>query len=161
MIYTLMNKNAELFDMEMTNGNIRKIENIHKENQNLLPVRLSGLPDNQADADSVTAFWRNRRIPASRDGIKELLCNLNNISLDALAEKSLGLSLSDQYWIRPSKKIKWQDVNFFTNEFSEGIGDLLITGEWNGRSLLLGSIRGRIRGQKQTIGNFGRCKVAN
>jgi len=31
MIYTLQNKDAELFDLEMTNGNIRKTANLRKE----------------------------------------------------------------------------------------------------------------------------------
>jgi len=136
MIYTLMNKNTELFDMEMTNGIIYKIKNLRGKNKNLLPVFLIGGKSDGIDIDQVITWWRNRRIPASREGIKELLFNLDPISLDALAEKSLGLSLSDQYWIRPSKDIKWRDVNFFQNDFSDDIGDLLITGNWNGGSLI-------------------------
>jgi len=136
MIYTLMNKDAELFDMEMTNGNIYKTNNFRRENKNLLPVFLMDSKNDGIDVDSVIKWWSSRRIPASRDGIKELFFNLNNLSLDALAEKSLGFSLSDQYWIRPSKDIKWRDINFFDNDFSEDIGDLLITGDWNGGSLM-------------------------
>jgi hypothetical protein len=92
--------------------------------------------DDKIDTGSVIKWWRSRRIPGSRDGINELLFNLAGISLDALSEKSLGLSLSDQYWIRPSKDIKWEDVNFFQNDFSGDIGDLLIRGDWNGGSLI-------------------------
>ena len=132
MIYTLMNKNAELFDIEMTNGNIYKVENFRENNKKLLPVFLL----DSADTENIIKWWRSRRIPGSRDGIKEVFFNLSNISLDALAEKSLGLSLSDQYWIRPSADIKWSDVNFFENDFSEDIGDLLIYGDWNGGSLV-------------------------
>ena len=34
--------------------------------------------------------------------------------------KSLGLSLSDQYWIRPENcEIAWEDVNYFDNDFCE------------------------------------------
>ena len=121
--------------MEMTNGNIYKIENLRVENNNLLPVFLIN-PQNEINVDSVIKWWQSRRIPASRDGVKELFFNLNNISLDALAEKSLGLSLSDQYWIKPSNDLKWQDINFFQNDFSGDIGDLLISGDWNGGSLV-------------------------
>ena len=43
-----------------------------------------------------------------------------------LLTNSLGLSLSDQYWIRPQgSDISWEDVNFFDNPFSEDVGDLL------------------------------------
>ena len=133
MIYTLMNKNAELFDVEMINGNIFKTDNFREKNKKLFPVFLTG---SNNDAESVSKWWRSRRIPESRDGIKELFFNLNNISLDALSEKSFGLSLSDQYWLRPSEDIIWENVNFFQNDFSEDIGDLLITGDWNGGSLV-------------------------
>jgi len=132
MVYTLMNKNTELFDIEMINGNICKTYNFREENKNLLPVFLT----DGIDIDSVIKWWRSRRIPSGRDGLKELFFNLDNISLDVLAEKSLGLSLSDQYWIRPSVDIKWANVNFFRNGFSEDIGNLLITGDWNGGSLI-------------------------
>ena len=136
MIYTLMNKETELFDMEMINGNIYKTDNFRDENKKLLPVFLMDIKNDGSYTDSVITWWRSRRIPGSRDGLKELFFNLDNISLDALAEKSLGLSLSDQYWIRSSEDIKWKDVNFFQNDFSEDIGDLLITGDWNGGSLI-------------------------
>ena len=131
-----MNKNKELFDIEMTDGNIHKTENLRNENKRLLPVFLMGSQNAGIDADSVAKWWRSRRIPASRDGIKELFFHLDNISLDALSEKSLGLSLSDQYWIRPENDMKWEDVNFFQNGFSDDIGDLLITGDWDGGSLV-------------------------
>ena len=136
MIYTLMNKDTELFDMEMINGNIYITENFRDENKKLLPVFLMDLKNDENYTENVIKWWRSRRIPGSRDGLKELFFNLDNISLDALAEKSLGLSLSDQYWIRPSEDIKWQDINFFQNDFSEDIGNLLITGDWNGGSLI-------------------------
>ena len=158
MIYTLMNKNAELFDIEITNGNIRKIENFREENKKLLPAFLINMQDNKIGIDSVIKWWQSRRIPASRDGIKELLLSLSNISLDELAEKSLGLSLSDQYWLRElhnMKKIKWEDVNFFQNDFSEDIGDLLINGDWNGGSLMSpdNSSDGAVKKRWKMIGN--------
>jgi hypothetical protein len=138
MIYTLMNKDAELFDMEMGGGNIYKTDNFREENKKLFPIFLHGFKSGQINTERIIKWWKSRRIPESRDGIKELFFNLNNMSLDALSEKSLGLSLSDQYWIRPSggSAVKWKDVNFFQNDFSEDIGDLLIFGEWNGGSLI-------------------------
>ena len=36
MIYTLMNKEAELFDVEMANGNILKTENLRSQTGKLL-----------------------------------------------------------------------------------------------------------------------------
>ncbi len=38
--------------------------------------------------------------------------------------KCFGLSLSDQYWVKPTgRNIEWKDVNFFENRFSEDVGN--------------------------------------
>lgn len=38
----------------------------------------------------------------------------------------MGLSLSDQYWICPAdKEITWSEVNFFENDFSPDVGNIL------------------------------------
>ena len=44
---------------------------------------------------------------------------LNIVSPDELLNKAYGLSLSDQYWFKEEKQknLKWQDINFFTNDF--------------------------------------------
>lgn len=37
-----------------------------------------------------------------------------------------GLSLSDQYWIKPeSSGLSWEKINFFDNAFSDDMGDVL------------------------------------
>jgi len=44
-----------------------------------------------------------------------------------LSSKCLGLSLSDQYWIKPQDiDVSWESVNFFYNECSDDIGDVLL-----------------------------------
>lgn len=54
------------------------------------------------DSDSVTAWWRSRGIPATRDGLRTLLMATGIPSGKELLDRSMGLSLSDQYWIRPA-----------------------------------------------------------
>lgn len=75
-------------------------------------------------------WWKNRQIPASRNGLKEVLHN-NNIydtdNFDLLDSKAYCLSLSDHYWVKPKDiDINWNDINFFDNEFSEDIGKILL-----------------------------------
>lgn len=43
----------------------------------------------------------------------------------------MGLSLSDQYWIRPAgmDTLRWEDLNFFHNDFDERLGKALFTGD--------------------------------
>ena len=78
-------------------------------------------------------WWHGRSIPASRTGIKEALENMGIDSSKELLEKSYGLSLSDQYWIRPDhSKIQWKDINFFENPFSEDVGSALFGGQFSG-----------------------------
>lgn len=77
-------------------------------------------------------WWKNRQIPASRNGLKEVLHG-NNIydidNFDLLDSKAYCLSLSDHYWVKPKdSNIKWEEINFFDNEFSEDIGKILLGG---------------------------------
>ena len=77
-------------------------------------------------SDNLSDWWRSRSIPASRNGLRNLLESLGIESPSALLSRSMGLSLSDQYWIRPvGSDIEWKDVNFFDNSFSDDVGDLL------------------------------------
>ncbi len=71
-------------------------------------------------------WWRCRAIPASRQNLRNALELLGNISTEQLVTKSFGLSLSDQYWAKPSSSaLKWSDINFFENDFSEDVGKAL------------------------------------
>ncbi|MCL2786792.1 MAG: HipA domain-containing protein [Methanomassiliicoccaceae archaeon] len=89
-----------------------------------LPVGT--VADGHIDTKAIKEWWGGRSIPASREGLRDFLETLGMFSPKELLDKSLGLSLSDQYWICPhGADIQWKKVNFFHNEFSEDIGDLL------------------------------------
>lgn len=78
------------------------------------------------DRGRLNAWWTGRAIPASRDHIREALRELALDSTQLLLDKCLGLSLSDQYWICPaSDNVRWKDVNFFQNAFSNDVGNIL------------------------------------
>lgn len=80
---------------------------------------------------ALSYWWKHRAIPATREGLAARLLELGVPETAALPFESLGLSLSDQYWVRPEgADIGWADVNFFTNEFAfEAHG-----GEWVART---------------------------
>ena len=72
-------------------------------------------------------WWRHRAIPASREQIGRVLDNLRLDSTLALAERNFGLSLSDRYWIDDADAPqRWEDVNFFDNDFSDDLGILTL-----------------------------------
>lgn len=76
--------------------------------------------------DRFVDWWRNRAIPSSRSGVDGVLRSLNLHSTAYLVIESKGLSLSDQYWLRPpGSDDQWGDVNFFDNPFSDDLGDML------------------------------------
>ena len=78
------------------------------------------------DVVDLRSWWGGRSIPASRPGISEVLFRLGMTDAKALPMRSMGLSLSDHYWVRPAGSVvSWEDVNFFDNPFSEDLGDLL------------------------------------
>ena len=74
---------------------------------------------------NIEQWWQDRSIPASRDGLDQLLNKLGLLDQRELLVKNFGLSLSDQYWIKPEgKNIEWRDINFFDNAFSEDVGKI-------------------------------------
>jgi hypothetical protein len=116
-----MNKNTPVLLVDIDNGgHIDKI--VEKYDTKFLPfgIRL----ENPSYKLNIRDWWNGRSIPASRKGLQDVLMKLNLASQKELLIKSFGLSLSDQYWIKPEgKNIEWKDINFFENDFSEDIGN--------------------------------------
>ncbi|KAB8289147.1 protein kinase [Bifidobacterium ramosum] len=93
-----------------------------------LPLELVTHGKDAVYAKRIDAWWRHRAIPSTRDGIHRALDTMGIRSTVELLNRSLGLSLSDQYWVRPADAdLHWHDVNFFTNKFDEDLGKLLLT----------------------------------
>ena len=128
MRYTLMHKNIAVADIDIdeTLGGISKIRGvISKEHLPVGVVRMQH-QNETIDRFAFNQWWTGRSIPASRMGLSDLLDTLGIASSNLLLTKCLGLSLSDHYWIRPyESNMLWEDVNFFDNDFSDDIGDLL------------------------------------
>lgn len=122
---TLMHKHRCVAELELDDatGFIRKTGRVFARDH--LPV---GVPvcKGVVDRAELNEWWTDRSIPASRSGIREALEVLEIQSTQMLFIRCYGLSLSDQYWIRPEGlDITWEEINFFTNEFSDDIGDVL------------------------------------
>jgi len=120
-----MHKNIAVVELviDETYGTITKVSDTYRREHIPLgvPVR-DGKPDRKA----LYEWWTGRSIPASRSGLRDALAILRVSSPQFLLTKCFGLSLSDQYWVRPAhKSIEWEDVNFFNNSFSEDVGNAL------------------------------------
>lgn len=75
----------------------------------------------------LTKWWQDRAIPVTRDGYEQLRGDLFGTDRMRLLDDSYGLSLSDQFWMRPDDSdVSWRDVNFFDNDFDGSLGLLTL-----------------------------------
>ena len=126
---TLMHKATPVVELTLDSrrGNILSMDTLH--NRAHLPVG-SQVTNGVPNLVKLAEWWASRSIPFNRPGLRLLLERLNMPTALALSRECHGLSLSDQYWIRPEKSgFQWEDVNFFLNPFSEDVGDILFDGE--------------------------------
>jgi len=124
MEYTLMHKNTPVVGMAIDEtGFIAKLAKVYDDRHLPVGVKVFG---SGIDRKGLNDWWLGRSIPASRDGLQSALAMMEISSPTLLIEKCLGLSLSDQYWVCPKDSdIKWERVNFFTNDFSKDTGEIL------------------------------------
>lgn len=126
MEYTLMHKDLPVLDIELdeATSSVQKIGTAyHPEHLPLATVSRRGVVDRAA----LNTWWIDRSIPASRSGVRKALETLNLPNTQMLLTRCFGLSLSDQYWMKPhGSHLQWSQINFFDNPFSEDIGDVLL-----------------------------------
>ena len=128
MHYTLMHKEIPVVDIELDDASdaITRVDDVH--NAAHIPIGIAYKND-ILDRKALNKWWYGRSIPASRQGIQQALAILRIGSTQELIDKSYGLSLSDQYWIKEKgSSLEWAEINFFTNDFSRDIGDILFSG---------------------------------
>lgn len=132
---TLMHKRTSVASIEIDDatGFIQKIGEIYKPEH--LPVGVH-VRHGVADRTELNQWWTDRSIPAGRSGIREALEILEIANTKLLLLRCYGLSLSDQYWIKPDgSDLTWDDINFFDNSFSDDIGDVLFGAPKKGNAL--------------------------
>lgn len=116
-----MHKNVEVCQIELdASGKVNDVtvfENAEKH----MPIGSS------RDKHSFNMWWSNRAIPKTRNNVKTALEKLGYENTTIMLINNLALSLTDCYWIKPIKeKIKWEDINLYTNEFEDLFGEITI-----------------------------------
>lgn len=136
--FSLMHQNTLVADLLFDdNGLLRGVSNLYSTEH--LPI---GCLNEKGDINisNLLEWWNDRSLPLSRSGVREALDRLNIDTPQYLLLKCFGLSLSDQYWIKPKNKdIRWEDINFFDNVFSEDVGELLFGKAINKKDINLSS----------------------
>lgn len=118
----LMNKKAKVLAAEYETGTgiFTKIYDIY--NIEFAPYILKNLYNQDDKSNSfiinLSEWFKGRGIPSWRDKLDLLLHRLNITAPSELLDKSFGLSLSDQYWLKPfNLNIDYDAINFFDNDF--------------------------------------------
>ena len=118
MKYIFMNKNTEVLLAEYDSGLgvFSKIYDIY--NINYAPYILKNFYNDTSLRTNLSKWFQGRGIPSWRDKLDLLLHRLNKTTPSELLDKAFGLSLSDQYWLKPyDTDIKYDDINFFDHDF--------------------------------------------
>jgi len=118
MEYVLSHKHTEVALVDIgEDGLIRSLDSV---------ISLEHLP--AQGVQPLMQWWYDRCIPSSRYGIAGFLDGIGFCTMHHLLPGSLGMNLSDQYWIRPKgSDVFWDDANFYENPFPEEFGNGLMT----------------------------------
>ena len=77
------------------------------------------------DSAALKKWWQRRAVPVGQGKIQHILEQLGITTPQEYLVRNLGLSLTDHYWIKPlDMELGWADVNLFTNDFRDPVGDM-------------------------------------
>ena len=116
----LMNKNTKVLTLEY-DSELKVFTEIYEVNNiEYAPIVLKNAYTNKENFKAVISEWfKGRGIPSWRDDLDLLLAKLGITTPLELLDKAFGLSLSDQYWIKPlDTEVEYKDINFFEHDFS-------------------------------------------
>lgn len=116
----LMNKNIEVLVAEYQSSIATFTQVYEVKNIDYAPLIIKKSYEKNDDKflGNLSDWFRGRGIPSWRDKLDLLLYRLDVDRPEELINKSFGLSLSDQYWIKPYESdIKYDDINFFDHDF--------------------------------------------
>lgn len=119
----LMNKNIKILEAEYdsaTSGftKIYEVYNIDYAPYILKSYYIDEEINNTIFRTNLSDWFKGRGIPSWRDKLDLLLHRLNIITPSELLDKAFGLSLSDQYFLKPvNSNITYDKINFFDNDF--------------------------------------------
>ena len=116
----LMNKDIEILVAEYQSSIATFTQVYEVKNIDYAPLIIKKSHEKNDDKflGDLSDWFKGRGIPSWRDKLDLLLYRLNVDRPEELIDKSFGLSLSDQYWIKPfDSNIKYDDINFFDHDF--------------------------------------------
>lgn len=118
-LYSLMHRDDPIcmITIEPVSGAIHRVSK---------PVAPELLPlGGCVDSAMLKKWWQHRAVPIGQGKIRRILDNLGIATPQEYLVRNLGLSLTDHYWIKPiDMELGWADVNLYTNDFRDPVGDM-------------------------------------
>lgn len=118
-LYSLMHRDDPVcaISIDTVSGAILRVSK--PVNPELLP--LGG----NIDSAMLKKWWQRRAVPVGQGKIQRILEQMGVATPQEYLVKNLGLSLTDHYWIKPlDMELGWEDINLFTNDFRDPVGDM-------------------------------------
>lgn len=116
--FMLMNGDHEVLEFSYSMSADRFVSVSEIKDASRAPLGVVSPRGKSASRAALSQWWAHRSIPVSRQDVDEKLRELGLAGTAQIPFESLGLSLSDQYWIRPDgMSVSWRDINFFQNDF--------------------------------------------
>lgn len=115
--YILMHKDREVAGLvlESETGSIVSVTRVMDETR--MPIGTVG------EDRFLKAWWYHRAVPVTQGDLALTLEKLGFLSPQAYLLRNLGLSLNDDYWLKPQgSSLTWNDVNLYANEFDDVVG---------------------------------------
>ena len=116
--YMLMNADHEVGTLQYDSSAMEPLSLLEVLDAHRAPLGVLTRNGNQKK-HALNQWWVHRSIPSTRPGLDAKLLALGVSSPMDAAVRSLGLSLSDCYWLRPADapQVTWASVNYFENDF--------------------------------------------
>ncbi len=115
-VFTLMNASYPLLTFAYDTSTGEFVDAYDIVDASRAPLGLLSPRGKIASKEALAFWWRHRAIPESREGLDAVLSKGGLRHSFEIPFKSLGLSLTDQYWIAPkNESIEWSAVNYFDN----------------------------------------------
>jgi hypothetical protein len=123
MAYLLKHKDIDAALLEINeDGNVVSVREIFKPEH--LPLSCV-MEDGKVHSKRLAQWWDERGIPASRERYQAVMAEIGVAGKNRLLLDCKGLSLTDHYWVsNENETAKWKDVNFYENDFDQGVGGL-------------------------------------
>jgi Zn-finger nucleic acid-binding protein len=117
--YILKHKNTPVMLFKL-NDDFELSETSEVFNEERLPFGLKYKGKEKAQFIQLSDWIKNRGLPRERSDLANIELDMNAKNSVALLFGSYALNLTDHYWVHKSDvDLKWNDVNFFENEFKE------------------------------------------